>query len=270
MSSRRLLAAVAALLAPLAAFGVTASFAATAAAPSEHGCTVVAAPPALSAHNETKPAVTLAASAKYTVTFDTNCGSFSFLVDQAQSPHAAASFVYLVRAGFFNRTIFHRIAVGFVIQGGDPTGTGTGGPGYETVDTPPATATYTHGVVAMAKTAVEAPGTAGSQFFVVTAANAELPPDYAIIGTVSKGLDVVDRIGLLGNPSQQPTMVVEIEQATASGPPLGSAAGGSGGGGGTAWWEIVVPLLVVLALGAVLLLALRRRSAGLRQPPSGL
>ena len=103
-----------------------------------------------------------------------------------------------------------------MIQGGDPTGTGAGGPGYTTVDTPPASATYTHGVVAMAKTGAQAAGTAGSQFFVVTEANAGLPPDYAIIGKVTAGIAVVDRIGMLGNAAQQPTMVIEIEKATLS------------------------------------------------------
>ena len=105
-----------------------------------------------------------------------------------------------------------RLAYG--IQAGDPTATGEGGPGYTTVDAPPASAAYTHGVVAMAKTAAQPAGTAGSQFFVVTAANAGLPPDYAIIGKVTSGLDVVDRIGKLGDQSEQPTEVVEIEQAT--------------------------------------------------------
>ncbi len=66
----------------------------------------------------------------------------------------------------------------------------------------------------MAKTVKEAPGTAGSQFFIVTSANAGLPPDYAIIGKVTKGLDVVDRIGLLGDAQEQPTQIVEIESAT--------------------------------------------------------
>ena len=75
-------------------------------------------------------------------------------------------------------------------------------------------ATYDHGVVAMAKTGVQPAGTAGSQFFVVTTDNAGLTPDYAIIGKVTDGLDVVDRIGKLGNASEQPTEVVEIEQAT--------------------------------------------------------
>ncbi len=78
--------------------------------------------------------------------------------------------------------MFHRIVPGFVIQGGDPTQSGNGGPGYSTVDTPAQDTTYTQGVVAMGKTASEASGTAGSQFFVVTAQDAGLPPDYAVVG----------------------------------------------------------------------------------------
>jgi peptidyl-prolyl cis-trans isomerase B (cyclophilin B) len=180
---------------------------------SENGCTVISSEPAMAANNQPKPTSKLDPGKTYLVTMTTNCGTFTFQIDQKQSPNASASFVNLVQKGFFDKTVFHRVAVGFVIQGGDPTGTGTGGPGYETVDTPPAGASYTHGVVAMAKTAQEAPGTAGSQFFIVTAANAGLPPDYAIIGKVTKGLDVVDRIGLLGDQNQQPTQIVEIENA---------------------------------------------------------
>ena len=99
-----------------------------------------------------RPTAALEADKHYDVTFDTNCGSFTFRLDQAQSPHAAASFVSLVQHGFFDGTIFHRIVPDFVIQGGDPSQSGSGGPGYSTVDKPPANATYTHGVVAMAKT----------------------------------------------------------------------------------------------------------------------
>ena len=180
---------------------------------SKNGCDVVALPP-LKARKETAPKTRLAKTKVYDVTMVTNCGTFTIRMDQAQSPNAAASFVTLVQRGFFDKTIFHRIVPGFVIQGGDPTGTGTGGPGYETVDTPPKNASYTHGVVAMAKTATEPPGTAGSQFFIVTVKDAGLPPDYAIIGKVVKGLPVVDHIGTLGDSSQQPTQVVEIKRAT--------------------------------------------------------
>src|SRR5262249_32616580 len=138
----------------------------------QNGCPVAPAPASLKAKTEKKPTAKLAADKVYDVTMDTNCGSFTIRLDQAQSPNAAASFVSLVQAGYFDKTIFHRIVPGFVIQGGDPTATGTGGPGYETVDKPPKNASYTHGVVAMAKTATEPAGTAGSQFFIVTVQNA--------------------------------------------------------------------------------------------------
>ncbi|HEY2935334.1 MAG TPA: peptidylprolyl isomerase [Gaiellaceae bacterium] len=163
-------------------------------------------------HNRDRPQPTpLAPGKTYTALVATNCGSFRVTLDLKQSPHAVASFVALARASFFDRTIFHRIVPGFVIQGGDPTQTGTGGPGYSTVDTPPKDARYEQGVVAMAKTQSEAPGTAGSQFFVVTAADAGLPPDYAIVGRVTSGLPVVLRIGTLGSvKSEQPTRIVEI------------------------------------------------------------
>ena len=131
----------------------------------------------------------------YDAVVDTNKGSFTIRLDTDDSPHTTASFVKLAEKGFFDGTIFHRIVPGFVIQGGDPKGNGTGGPGYTTVDEVPQDARYTHGVVAMAKTAAEPAGTAGSQFFVVTAQDAGLPPDYAILGRVTDGIDVVDRIG---------------------------------------------------------------------------
>jgi cyclophilin family peptidyl-prolyl cis-trans isomerase len=179
----------------------------------QNGCIVVSAPK-MAPKKQKKPNVELPPNKIYDVTMATNCGSFTIRMDQKQSPNAASSFVTLVQRGFFNETVFHRIVPGFVIQGGDPTGTGTGGPGYSTVDKPPKNASYTHGVVAMAKTATEPAGTAGSQFFIVTVANAGLPPDYAIIGKVVKGLAIVDHIGTLGDASQQPTQVVEIRQAT--------------------------------------------------------
>ena len=104
---------------------------------------------------------------------------------------------------------------GFVIQGGDPTQSGSGGPGYSTRDAPAAGAAYTKGVMAMAKTATEAAGTAGSQFFIVTGADAGLPPEYAVVGKVTSGLDVVERIGKLGDPAtEQPTQPVVIDSVT--------------------------------------------------------
>lgn len=178
-----------------------------------HGC-VVLSNPSPSTRSEKKPATRLDTAKTYDVVFQTNCGSFTVRLDVRDSPNTTASFANLVQKHFFDGTIFHRIVPGFVIQGGDPSQRGDGGPGYTTVDTPPATTRYTHGVVAMAKTQTEAPGTAGSQFFVVTAANAGLPAEYAVLGRVVKGLAVVDRIGRLGNASEQPTETVEIEHAT--------------------------------------------------------
>jgi cyclophilin family peptidyl-prolyl cis-trans isomerase len=179
-----------------------------------NGCTGVTAP-AEKQRNEPKPATALDPSKTYDVTLHTNCGCFTFRLAVATSPATTASFVSLTRKGYFDKTVFHRIVPGFVIQGGDPTGTGTSGPGYTTVDRPPASTSYTHGLVAMAKTQAEAAGTSGSQFFVVTAQDAQLPPDYAVLGKVTKGLAVVDAIGKLGDPStQQPTETVEIESAT--------------------------------------------------------
>lgn len=181
---------------------------------SAQGCTTVSAP-AGKQRSEPKPRAELDPSKSYDVTLRTNCGSFTISLAVRTSPATTASFVSLVRKGFFDHTVFHRIVPGFVIQGGDPTGTGTSGPGYETVDKPPASTSYTHGVVAMAKTPTEAPGTSGSQFFVVTARNAQLTPDYAVLGKVTSGLAVVDAIGKLGDPStEQPTETVEIESAT--------------------------------------------------------
>jgi len=131
-----------------------------------------------------------------------------------QSPNTTASFVHLVQKHFFDHTLFHRIAPGFVIQGGDPTQSGEGGPGYSTVDKPAPATKYVHGTVAMAKTQSEPPGTGGSQFFIVTAADAGLPPDYAVLGHVVKGIGVVDRIGRLGDAREVPIEPVVIERAT--------------------------------------------------------
>jgi cyclophilin family peptidyl-prolyl cis-trans isomerase len=180
-----------------------------------NGCTTVS-PPKPGKRTGAKPKAPLAAGKTYKVTVQTNCGSFTIKLDLKDSPRTAASFVALARAGYFDGTIFHRIVPGFIIQGGDPTASGLGTPGYKVVDRPPASARYTHGVVAMAKTQTEARGTSGSQFFVVTAPDAQLPPDYTLLGTVVGGLSVVDRIGKLGDQSEQPTETVEIQKATVS------------------------------------------------------
>lgn len=181
------------------------------------GCSSVA-PPEANPRQATKPTARLDPSKTYDVRLRTNCGSFTIRLAVKTSPETTASFVSLVRKGYFDRTVFHRIVPGFVIQGGDPTGSGTGGPGYTTVDPPPSSTRYTLGVAAMAKTGSEPAGSSGSQFFVVTAKDAQLPPDYAVLGKVVEGLGVVEAVGQLGDPSSGgegvPTETVEIEKAT--------------------------------------------------------
>ena len=177
-------------------------------------CADVEAPAARDAETREAPSEKLDPAKTYTLTFDTSCGSFSVALDQKLAPNTAASLVALAQDGFFDDTIFHRVVPGFVIQGGDPTQSGAGGPGYSTVDKPPSDANYTKGVVAMAKTGEEAPGTSGSQFFVVTAENAGLPPDYAIVGEVTEGIDTVERIERLGFDDGPPSQPIVVSSAT--------------------------------------------------------
>jgi peptidyl-prolyl cis-trans isomerase B (cyclophilin B) len=179
-------------------------------------CVDVDTPDARNPEPATAPSEPLVPAKTYTLTFDTSCGSFTVTLDQKLAPKTAASLVALANDGYFDDTIFHRVVSGFVIQGGDPTQSGSGGPGYSTVDVPPSDAKYTKGVVAMAKSQVEAPGTSGSQFFVVTGDDAGLSPDYAIVGTVTDGMDTVERIDALGIPGGDgpPTKPVVVSSVT--------------------------------------------------------
>jgi cyclophilin family peptidyl-prolyl cis-trans isomerase len=176
------------------------------------GCRAVERPEPRQPSAPSGQAVELNPKLTHRAVVETNCGSFTITLDPKASPKATASFATLANAGYFDNTIFHRIVPGFVIQGGDPTATGTGGPGYTTVDPPKAGTRYTKGVVAMAKSASEPRGAAGSQFFVVTGDDIGLAPDYAVIGRVTDGLDVVERIGGLGNEQEQPTETVVVER----------------------------------------------------------
>jgi len=153
-----------------------------------------------------------------TVVFETSCGPFTVELDTKNAPRTTASFAYLVEEGVYDDTSIHRVAPGFVIQGGDPTGDppGTGGPGYYVDEPPPPDTAYTQGVVAMAKSAAEPPGRSGSQFYVVTGADAGLPTDYAIVGNLSAGEDTVSAIEDLGTPGSDgpPSQPVVISKAT--------------------------------------------------------
>jgi len=195
----------------------------TASAPSAAACHTVPAPAPKPNGHLSAPHLRLDPQKTYTVTIVTNCGTFAFALDVAQSPRTSASFCSLVKRGFFDGTTFHRVAAGFVIQGGDPTGTGAGGPGYTVVEAPPQSTQYVLGDVAMAKTQTQPAGASGSQFFVVTGQNvtqsAGLTPDYALAGKVVSGMNVVQKIGSLPtNPPQDgsPTPTVVMSSVTVS------------------------------------------------------
>jgi peptidyl-prolyl cis-trans isomerase B (cyclophilin B) len=149
---------------------------------------------------------------------ETSCGSFEIELDTAGSPKTTSSFASLAEQGFYDGTAIHRVQRDFVVQGGDPLGDGTGGPGYTVDEPPPPDTSYLRGMVAMAKSPAEPPGRSGSQFFIVTApADAGLPPDYALVGRVTQGFETVERIEQLGDPmggDGPPTAPVAIERVT--------------------------------------------------------
>jgi peptidyl-prolyl cis-trans isomerase B (cyclophilin B) len=162
-----------------------------------------------------KPKQRLDPAKTYVATVATNCGEFEITLDAKRAPKTGGSFKYLADKGFYDGLGFHRIVPGFVIQGGDPKGDGSGGPGYSVVEAPPEDLTYDKGVVAMAKTAVEEPGTSGSQFFVVTGDGTPLPPDYALVGKVTNGREVVDLIGVAPvGPDEQPVDPIVMKSVT--------------------------------------------------------
>jgi peptidyl-prolyl cis-trans isomerase B (cyclophilin B) len=177
------------------------------------GCKKVAAPEPKTVSFK-KPAQVLKTGEEATAVVKTSCGTFEIALDTKRAPKTANSFAFLAEEGFYDDLTFHRIVPEFVIQGGDPEGTGTGGPGYSVDEKPPSNLAYTKGIVAMAKSSADPPGTSSSQFFVVTGADAGLPPEYALVGKVSKGFSTVARIGALGTPEEKPKQTVLIEEVT--------------------------------------------------------
>jgi peptidyl-prolyl cis-trans isomerase B (cyclophilin B) len=147
-----------------------------------------------------------------TAVVETSCGTFDIALDTKRAPKTVNSFVFLSEEGFYDGLTFHRVVPGFVIQGGDPLGSGTGGPGYSVDEKPPSNLAYTKGTVAMAKSSAEPPGRSGSQFFVVIGADAGLSPEYALVGKVDRGLAVVERIGTLGKADETPKQTVLIDR----------------------------------------------------------
>jgi peptidyl-prolyl cis-trans isomerase B (cyclophilin B) len=175
------------------------------------GCTAVEPQEPRDAQARQPPSAELDPELAHTAVVRTNCGEFTITLAPRRSPQATASFAALAEDGYFDGTVFHRIVPGFVIQGGDPTGSGAGGPGYTTVDPPAKTTTYPNGTVAMAKTEAEPRGAAGSQFFIVVSDEVSLPPDYAVIGEVTAGFDIAARIAAFGDASGVPTFTVVVE-----------------------------------------------------------
>jgi cyclophilin family peptidyl-prolyl cis-trans isomerase len=162
-----------------------------------------------------KPKMTTKKGEKVTAVVETSCGTFDIELATSEAPTIANNFAYLAEEGFYDELTFHRIVPEFVIQGGDPEGTGTGGPGYQVVEAPPKNLKYTLGTVAMAKAETDPPGAAASQFYIVTGPQGEtLPAEYALAGHVTKGLNVVEAIGELGGPEEKPTQPVVIEKMT--------------------------------------------------------
>ena len=153
-----------------------------------------------------------------TVTIDTDKGAIAVRVEADLSPIAAGNFVALAGCGYYDGVVFHRVVPGFVIQGGDPTGTGSGGPGYEIQDET-VSATYSRGTVAMARTTQ--PNSVGSQFFIVLddAARTALASanTYQIIGTVSSGMDAVDAIAAAAD-AELPSSPVVMTTVTVNNP----------------------------------------------------
>ena len=168
------------------------------------------------------PGQTLPAGGRASVAFETNLGSFVVELDGKRSPIAADNFAYLARNGFYDGLGFHRIVPGFVIQGGDPRGDGTGDPGYLVVDPPARGTIYEPGTVAMAKSGTDPRGAAGSQFFIVTGDASFLPPTFSVLGTVvgsEATLDALDTVPLAprDNEVSNPLETVYIESVTIEG-----------------------------------------------------
>jgi len=165
------------------------------------------------------PAMTIDENKTYTATLKTEKGDIVVELTAKKTPVTVNNFVTLARKGFYDNTVFHRVIKGFMIQGGDPDGNGTGGPGYK-FDNEPFDGDYTRGTVAMANSG---PDTNGSQFFIMHADNTSMPKDYIIFGKVTQGLDAIDAIaespviaGTSGEVSTPETPVkilsVEIEE----------------------------------------------------------
>jgi cyclophilin family peptidyl-prolyl cis-trans isomerase len=160
-----------------------------------------------------EPPMVIDPAKRYVATMVTSHGTMVIALDPLAAPRTVNNFVFLARYHYYDGVIFHRIIPGFVLQGGDPTGTGTGGPGYKFADELPAPGKYQMGSLAMANAG---PDTNGSQFFVISGPDGMgLPPQYSLFGAVVSGGEVVETINNLGSPGAgRPKETVTIQSVT--------------------------------------------------------
>ena len=150
---------------------------------------------------------------RYTAEMETSMGMMTIALDPVAAPKTVNNFVFLAREGFYDGVVFHRVIQGFVAQGGDPEGSGRGGPGYRFEDELPKAGRYEVGSLAMANAG---PNTNGSQFFIISGpSGVRLPPQYSLFGKVVKGLDVVDAIEKVPTgPGDRPKEDIVIKSVT--------------------------------------------------------
>ena len=159
-----------------------------------------------------EPPMLIDTNKRYVATMVTSHGTMVIALDPLAAPKAVNSFVFLSRYHYYDGIVFHRIIPGFVLQGGDPTGSGSGGPGYRFADELPTAGKYKLGSLAMANAG---PNTNGSQFFVISGPDGVgLPPLYSLFGEVVSGQDVITKIDAVGTRSGTPNERVVIESVT--------------------------------------------------------
>jgi cyclophilin family peptidyl-prolyl cis-trans isomerase len=158
------------------------------------------------------PPMCISTSKAYTATVDTDVGTFGIALEPNEAPKTVNNFVFLARYHFYDGLTFHRVIPGFVVQGGDPKGNGSGGPGYKFADELPKAGSYKVGSVAMANSG---PNTNGSQFFIITGSQGtQLPPSYSLFGMVTSGMNVVQMIEAGGSQSGTPTTLHRMTKVT--------------------------------------------------------